>query len=690
MKLADTTQNVSTEGLSKSKQFQIKASANAFKILSSTMYSDPIRAIIRELSCNAYDSHVAAGYPEKAFTVKLPNSIDKSFYVEDYGIGLSEDDVLNVYSTYFESTKTESNDFVGALGLGSKTPFSYTDSFIVVSRFNGKEMVFTAFIDTHGGPSIALVSSASTSEANGVRVEIAIKDQDIHRFHQKAAVVFRPFEFQPNIVGADISIANYGEHGYRAEHTVVKKESQTKSFDFTWDLHITSQRYYYGQSRIIISQGNIEYPVDQQQLNFEIPRWMNGTTIVVTVPIGAFDFAASREELHYIGTAINDIHDAVNEIDSVILEDLMGRVNAIKTKYEWTQNKSLMNECSRHEKIEWNGIPVDENTIGYFAQKDLIYSLRSAYDNNDSGLSCQQGYYDEYNASDLDSIVIVDNPHRAIVKAKTLDDNFGVLRIEAETQEERARIGKEITAEFGFPDDKVHLTSEIILPKAEPRDKAAFMYHGISTYAGELYAEDMRELNDFGDDVLVICAPYYKKRPNDLEEAEHIKTVLSLIPHAKFDNVDYESIRIIGVPLQYFKKIEDDTEWITPKDAITLLTDDIVNSTDYKDVLKLLPYIEIYTNCGFLNRIMGDKNTYGKMHNYDKVAKMYRRINELRQKANYHLLERTANAIGNNTSLVNDDLVPENIQNMYPMLKMVSYGYGREEDFVEYIDLVNR
>lgn len=136
--------------------FKITASAKAFVVLSSGLYSDKVRAVVRELSCNAYDSHVAAGKKDVPFNVHLPTQFEPWFSVRDFGTGMTKEQVLDLYSTYFESTKTQSNDFVGALGLGSKSPFSYVENFSVVSTKDGKTGYYTAYINEAGFPAITL------------------------------------------------------------------------------------------------------------------------------------------------------------------------------------------------------------------------------------------------------------------------------------------------------------------------------------------------------------------------------------------------------------------------------------------------------------------------------------------------------------------------------------------------------
>ena len=171
MRLNTAPENpVTMGGISHVSEFRIRNSAKAFGILPSGLYANKIRAIIRELGCNAVDSHVAAGVPDTPFDVHLPTNLAPHFAIRDYGTGLSHDQVLNIYTTYFESTKTHSNDFIGALGLGSKSPFSYTDNFTVTAIQDGKKGIYSAYINDQGVPSVALMHTEDTDEPNGVGV----------------------------------------------------------------------------------------------------------------------------------------------------------------------------------------------------------------------------------------------------------------------------------------------------------------------------------------------------------------------------------------------------------------------------------------------------------------------------------------------------------------------------------------
>jgi HSP90 family molecular chaperone len=100
MQTYSSTSEVTREGAQTEATFTIKATSKAFDILSSGLYSDKIQAIVRELSCNAYDAHVAAGKVDVPIEIRLPTSLDPTFYVKDYGIGLDHEAIYNVFRVH--------------------------------------------------------------------------------------------------------------------------------------------------------------------------------------------------------------------------------------------------------------------------------------------------------------------------------------------------------------------------------------------------------------------------------------------------------------------------------------------------------------------------------------------------------------------------------------------------------------
>ena len=198
MIISEQKQDVNVSGNFKTSGFKIQASSKAFDILSSNIYTHKVRAVIREISCNAVDSHTAAGNSDP-IKVHLPTKLEPHFAVRDFGTGLSDEDVREIFTTYFCSTKTSSNDFVGALGLGSKSPFCLVDSFTVTSFFNGTKNLYSCYRDENGEPQVALLTSEDASEPNGVEVSMSIEDKYIEEFAMEAEHVYFYFNQMPNI-----------------------------------------------------------------------------------------------------------------------------------------------------------------------------------------------------------------------------------------------------------------------------------------------------------------------------------------------------------------------------------------------------------------------------------------------------------------------------------------------------------
>lgn len=104
--------------------FTIAANGKAFRTLIDGLYSNKIRAVIRELCSNAADSHIDAGQI-KPFKVSIPTSLDPVFRVRDFGTALRHDQVMHLYTTIFQSTKRRTRrpaSWVSVPSLRSLTP----------------------------------------------------------------------------------------------------------------------------------------------------------------------------------------------------------------------------------------------------------------------------------------------------------------------------------------------------------------------------------------------------------------------------------------------------------------------------------------------------------------------------------------------------------------------------------------
>lgn len=300
-------------------EFRIRNSAKAFNILSSGLYANKIRAIIRELSCNAVDSHVAAGRATTPFDVHLPNALEPWFAIRDYGLGLSHDQVVNIYTTYFESTKTDSNAYIGALGLGSKSPFSYTDNFTVTAIQNGIKGIYSAFINAEGVPSIAKMMTEKTTDPNGVEVKFSVNERwDYSKFRDEASYVYSHFKLQPVVSGYD----NFSV-----------KEIKYKTKDIIPGVHEVADDYNY---RSVAIMGNIAYPIEVPNAETVLGNLsqMLGCGLIMEFEIGELDFQASREGLSYIPQTIESIKRKLEIVSRCLTKRLATEADLVENLWD--------------------------------------------------------------------------------------------------------------------------------------------------------------------------------------------------------------------------------------------------------------------------------------------------------------------------------------------------------------------
>lgn len=272
MKISTESTITETNAVGSSTNFKIKTSATAFKILSEGLYSNKIGSMIRELICNAYDAHCAAGTKDTPIDVELPIATNPVFRIRDYGTGLPEADMRTIYTTYFESTKSGDNQFIGGFGLGSKTPLCYnTEQFFVCSYFNGVKYLYNVSIGNNGAPVLTKWSEEQTSEPNGLELTISVDTNDVPRFKT---------EFYKFLMWTDIKINRIGYDGdfkrAKYERILPNGNAYHPSFgEFIEDETLPSDIRgipadefggYYAKDRFMVQVGEVAYFVDYKRV----------------------------------------------------------------------------------------------------------------------------------------------------------------------------------------------------------------------------------------------------------------------------------------------------------------------------------------------------------------------------------------------------------------------------------------
>ncbi|ATI16864.1 rIIA [Shigella phage Sf22] len=284
---------------SKSKAFSIAANPKVFKILSSDLYTNKIRAVVRELITNMIDAHALNGNPEK-FIIQVPGRLDPRFVCRDFGPGMSDFDIQGddnspgLYNSYFSSSKAESNDFIGGFGLGSKSPFSYTDTFSITSYHKGEIRGYVAYMDGDG-PQIkpTFVKEMGPDDKTGIEIVVPVEEKDFRNFAYEVSYIMRPFKDLAIINGLDREIDYFP--------------------DFDDYYGVNPERYWPDRGGLYAIYGGIVYPIDGV---IRDRNWLSIRNEVnyIKFPMGSLDIAPSREALSLDDRTRKNIIERVKEL----------------------------------------------------------------------------------------------------------------------------------------------------------------------------------------------------------------------------------------------------------------------------------------------------------------------------------------------------------------------------------------
>lgn len=326
------------------------------------LYSDTELACLREYSTNARDAQIEAGV-NRPIEINLPSALAPFLTIRDFGVGLDADTIRLVYSRYGRSTKRDSNDFNGMLGLGCKSALTYAQSFTVESVKDGMKTLCSITRVENGVPSFQVVSSLPTDDPNGTVVRIPARRHN--DFERKAKGLYR---FWPE--GSVLVDGREPEKfkGLDLGTKTLTVEWDTYSMEIETRIQVTSRAGQNIPSQSVVNvdlvvMGGVPYPAPN--LGSCVPY---GRYVVATVDIGAVDFPPSREALMTTPKTTAVVEAITTATKQALFETVQKLVDSASSPREAiriaAQNADLLG--SHHKDLKFNGKGIPSALPGVF------------------------------------------------------------------------------------------------------------------------------------------------------------------------------------------------------------------------------------------------------------------------------------------------------------------------------------
>lgn len=384
-------------GDGETRAFTISANGTAFRTLIDGLYSNKIQAVVRELCSNAWDSHIAQGH-QRPIKVSIPTSLDPTFRVRDFGTSLSHDEMMDLYTTIFQSSKTGTNDQTGQLGLGSKSPFAYTDSFFINAWLDGVKRSYLAFLATDGVPSLKYMGSEASDEERGLEVLFAAKREDINQFQREMQFVSMGYKITPEVEGMRVRL------------------SPPRLSGTNWAMY---PRGAFGDeiaSYHYIRQGSAIYPT-----NRSFPNVGHGWITITDIPIGTAAVTASREALSYD----DETREAIENVQQGAYEELKAQIDvfvaAAKTRVEKAKvylqyNGILTNMRGKSDVTLW----ADESRARTGERDGDLLANAAHYGKSANARGVSRRYSSQFEVDELDTFkLLVNDLETKVVRRQT-------------------------------------------------------------------------------------------------------------------------------------------------------------------------------------------------------------------------------------------------------------------------------
>lgn len=349
MKLEVQKISEKTEGVLQEQLFGIGNTALVMDLLRTKLYSDPLLSCFREIACNALDANIENNEGVTPIEVTLPTAFSPTLVISDSGIGLSPERIQDIYTKYGNSTKRESNDYIGAMGIGSKSPFGICDQFNVTTINNGILYNYSVYIDPSRLGKISLLDKFETKLSSGTSISIPIQPHDVDRLYERAHHITCFWEVKPKFKGRTVSYNNETKL-FSGDNWYCSNSASISSFMKT-------------TSAVILS--NIPYDLDVEKVGLPAKdqELLRACKFRLFFKTGELSISGSRDGLHYDSKTNNAIKARVAEIRKQINQSISSSITGAKTYLEAVTKvegiKAQYRDVFLNNLVpSWNGIPI--------------------------------------------------------------------------------------------------------------------------------------------------------------------------------------------------------------------------------------------------------------------------------------------------------------------------------------------
>jgi len=386
-----------------------------------TIYTNKAKIVVQEIACNCRDAHREVGKADVPITIKLPNKLDTSLQFIDEGPGLSPQRIDAIYNSVGASTKRGSNDQTGGFGIGSKTPWSLTNMFLVkTTAWEGegenRELVYREYTMLREGLFFTCNQTGDPEvkdpalNKSGTIIEMQLEEKEWQNIESEIQKIFISWDPKPNILG------------YSSGEWVWKTRLDPLFEGKGWKVY--NGQAYYNHTHVFMD--NIPYPLDWSAMETAFVSLMTDVSIPGTATeemndivinknndpmtsarirtlwhqaailqnvtcglffkTGELDPALNRESLQYTPQTVRRIVARMLAATQIILTTYQKKVEAAPTYVAaLTMWKELASNVIRNlisgSRANWRGLPLNTAMTIHFPESVIVNKvmLRSNY-----------------------------------------------------------------------------------------------------------------------------------------------------------------------------------------------------------------------------------------------------------------------------------------------------------------------